>query len=148
VSDFERIEFIAWCRGETPASKAVNRSVAVRKSYLDVEIFIGRGGIGPGPRELSDQTCDDRIVLIDTVTHLTRVEIDRSVQPARVKAQAGVLMQDVLARMEEVDLDWVHALAPGDLTLGGVIAIDAHGTAWSGARARVTTPAVRGAMPR
>lgn len=82
------------------------------------------------PLNLSpDQTCDDRIVLIDTVTHLTRVEIDRNAQPARVKAQAGVLMQDLLARMEEVGLGWAHVPAPGDLTLGGVLAIDAHGTA-------------------
>ncbi|MGH8080911.1 MAG: cholesterol oxidase substrate-binding domain-containing protein, partial [Lysobacter sp.] len=82
------------------------------------------------PLSLSpDQTCEDRIVLLDTVTHLTRFEIDRSVQPARVKAQAGILMQDLLARMEEVGLGFVHTPAPGDLTLGGVLAIDGHGTA-------------------
>lgn len=75
------------------------------------------------------QTCEDRVVLIDTVTHLTGVEIDRASQPARVKAQTGVLMQDLLARLEQAGLGFAHVPAPGDLTLGGVLAIDGHGTA-------------------
>lgn len=82
------------------------------------------------PLNLSpDQTCDARILMVDTLTHLTAVSIDRNVQPARVKAQAGILMQDLLARLEEVGLGLTHVPAPGDLSLGGVLAIDAHGTA-------------------
>lgn len=82
------------------------------------------------PLNLSpEQTCDERVLMLDTVTHLTRVQIDRSLQPARVKAQAGVLMQDLLARMEEAGLGLAHMPAPGDLSLGGALAIDAHGSA-------------------
>ncbi|ALN91294.1 cholesterol oxidase substrate-binding domain-containing protein [Lysobacter gummosus] len=76
-----------------------------------------------------DQTCAERIVMIDTLTHLNRVEIDRGAQPARVTAQAGISMQDLLARLEEAGLGLAHMPAPGDLSLGGVLAVDAHGTA-------------------
>lgn len=75
------------------------------------------------------QGCGDKVVLLDTATHLKRVRIERDAQPARVVAQAGVLMQDLLAQMKQAGLGFAHVPAPGDLTLGGVLAIDGHGTA-------------------
>ncbi len=66
-----------------------------------------------------------RIVLADTTAHLTAVHVG----PGTVTAQAGATMDTLLAALEEAGYGLAAAPAPGDLTLGGVLAIGAHGTA-------------------
>lgn len=73
--------------------------------------------------------CTHKVILVDTTSHLTEVQIDTSQTPARVIAQTGVSMQDLMTKMETRNLGFVATPAPGDLTLGGVLAIDGHGTA-------------------
>lgn len=72
-------------------------------------------------------TCP-RVVLVDTTRWLKAVSIDTRRTPAAVKAQTGVSMQALLQTMENSGLGMVGHPAPGDLTLGGVLAIDGHGT--------------------
>ncbi len=68
------------------------------------------------------------MVLVDTTQHLTSVSI-ASGSPATVTAQTGVTMDTLLADLETAGYGLTACPAPGDLTLGGVLAIDGHGTA-------------------
>jgi FAD/FMN-containing dehydrogenase len=69
------------------------------------------------------------VLLIDTTTSLNKVQIDTSAHPAHVTAQTGVLMQDLMAKLETAGLGFISTPAPGDITLGGALAINGHGTA-------------------
>lgn len=67
------------------------------------------------------------VVLVDTTQYLTTVSI-ASGTPATVTAQAGVTMDVLLTKLETAGYGLTAAPAPGDITLGGALAIDAHGT--------------------
>lgn len=69
------------------------------------------------------------LVLADTTQHLTALSIDASGSPATVTTQTGVTMDVLLQQLENVDLGLTAHPAPGDITVGGVLAIDGHGTA-------------------
>lgn len=68
------------------------------------------------------------ILLVDTTQHLTAVAISPG-SPASVTAQTGVSMEALLSALEGAGLGVTATPAPGDLSLGGVLAIDGHGTA-------------------
>lgn len=70
-----------------------------------------------------------RVVLVDTTVHLSALSIDANASPATVTAQTGVSMQALLAALEAQGLGLLAMPAPGDVTLGGVLAIGGHGTA-------------------
>ena len=70
-----------------------------------------------------------KVVLLDTTQHLTAVVIDDRSAARSVTAQTGVSMEALLTRLEAAGLGMTAVPAPGDLTLGGVLAIDGHGTA-------------------
>jgi FAD/FMN-containing dehydrogenase len=72
--------------------------------------------------------CADRVVLLDTTQHLTGIELSSS-SPAAVRAQAGVMLETMLGFLEQHGLGVTAAPAPGDITVGGALAIDAHGAA-------------------
>ncbi|HEY3599458.1 MAG TPA: cholesterol oxidase substrate-binding domain-containing protein [Paraburkholderia sp.] len=74
------------------------------------------------------------VVLLDTTKSLTGVWVDASSRPARVTAQTGVSMETLLATLENYGLGVTACPAPGDITLGGALAIGAHGTAIPAAR--------------
>ena len=67
-------------------------------------------------------------VLLDTTQHLKTVSISGG-SPATVTAQTGVTMEALLTQLETAGYGLTATPAPGDLTLGGVLAIDGHGTA-------------------
>jgi FAD/FMN-containing dehydrogenase len=73
-------------------------------------------------------TSDDRVLLVDTTEMLTAITVSDG-QPASVTAQAGASMEAILTVLEEHGYGLNHNPAPGDLTIGGVLAIDGHGTA-------------------
>ncbi|PCE29944.1 cholesterol oxidase substrate-binding domain-containing protein [Burkholderia ubonensis] len=81
------------------------------------------------PLTLEPGAAPANIVLLDTTKSLTAVSVDTSTRPARVTAQTGVSLETLLAKLEDYGLGVVAAPAPGDITLGGALAIDAHGTA-------------------
>jgi len=74
-------------------------------------------------------TCGGNVILVDTTQYLTGVSINTSSTPKKVTAQTGVSMEDLLTALEGAGLGLTATPAPGDLTLGGVLAIDGHGTA-------------------
>jgi FAD/FMN-containing dehydrogenase len=66
------------------------------------------------------------VLLVDTATHLTGLARP---SPTTVRAGAGVTMEALLTYLEQHGLGVTATPAPGDLTLGGALAVDAHGTA-------------------
>ncbi|MDR3669868.1 MAG: cholesterol oxidase substrate-binding domain-containing protein [Holophaga sp.] len=77
------------------------------------------------PGEASGAGC----LLVDTTQYLTRVAIDRDGVPATVTAQTGVAMEVLLDALGAAGLGFTATPAIGDATLGGVLAVDGHGTA-------------------
>ncbi|WP_083749324.1 cholesterol oxidase substrate-binding domain-containing protein [Frankia sp. CcI49] len=68
------------------------------------------------------------VVLVDTTEHLTAVTVAAG-SPATVRTQTGVTMETLLTRLETAGYGLTATPAPGDLTVGGVLAIGGHGTA-------------------
>ncbi|PHM73216.1 cholesterol oxidase substrate-binding domain-containing protein [Xenorhabdus kozodoii] len=77
----------------------------------------------------SGQSSKNRIMLMDLSSHFTHVNIEHRSQFSIVTAQTGVLMETLMTQMEEQGLGFTATPAPGDLTLGAVLAINGHGTA-------------------
>lgn len=67
------------------------------------------------------------VVLVDTKTHLTAISVNTAT--SRVRVQTGATMLALLTALESNGLGVTACPAPGDLTVGGVLAIDGHGTA-------------------
>jgi FAD/FMN-containing dehydrogenase len=67
----------------------------------------------------------DRVLLVDTTRHLTAMRIEPG--PA-VRVEAGASMDALLAFLESNGLGVTNTPAPGDLSVGGVLAINGHGT--------------------
>ncbi|MGZ9713272.1 cholesterol oxidase substrate-binding domain-containing protein [Glaciimonas sp. GNP009] len=68
------------------------------------------------------------VVMLDMTAHLTAVSIDQSGPTPQVTAQTGITMEALLMALENAGLGMTATPAPGDITLGGVLAIDGHGT--------------------
>ncbi|KPI22625.1 Cholesterol oxidase substrate-binding protein [Actinobacteria bacterium OK074] len=68
------------------------------------------------------------VLLVDTATHLTGLALE-STGPAAVRAGTGVTLEAFLGFLEGHGLGVTACPAPGDLPLGGALAVDAHGTA-------------------
>ncbi|MEV6110352.1 cholesterol oxidase substrate-binding domain-containing protein [Streptomyces sp. NPDC051940] len=66
-----------------------------------------------------------RTLLVDTTTYLTAVTVTGS----QVTAQTGALLETVLTRLEAAGLGLAATTAPGEMTVGGILAVGAHGTA-------------------
>ncbi|WP_308299040.1 cholesterol oxidase substrate-binding domain-containing protein [Streptomyces sp. GESEQ-35] len=73
-----------------------------------------------------DTPSDARVLLVDTAPHLTGLALD---SPTSVRAGTGITLEALLTYLEGHGLGVTATPAPGDLTLGGALAIDAHGTA-------------------
>ena len=67
-------------------------------------------------------------VLVDTTKSLTSVSVTAGT-PATVTAQAGVTMDALTAALAAAGHGLCAIPAPGDITLGGALAINAHGSA-------------------
>ncbi|MER6209851.1 cholesterol oxidase substrate-binding domain-containing protein [Streptomyces sp. NPDC001642] len=74
----------------------------------------------------SGTTSDAPVLLVDTAPHLTRMALDSR---SAVRAGTGVTLEALLTFLEGHGLGLTATPAPGDLTLGGALAVDAHGTA-------------------
>ncbi|WP_405726460.1 FAD-binding protein [Streptomyces sp. NBC_00028] len=82
---------------------------------------------GWSPLTITEGTSSDApVLLVDTTAHLTDTSLDAV---NAVRAGAGVSMESLLTFLEGHGLGLTAAPAPGDLTLGGALAIDAHGSA-------------------
>ncbi|WP_035844894.1 cholesterol oxidase substrate-binding domain-containing protein [Kitasatospora azatica] len=82
------------------------------------------------PLTVADATpADSAVLLLDTTRYLTAISAAGSAAAPAVRAQAGASMEQLLARLAGRGLGLTHCPAPGDVTLGGVLAIGGHGTA-------------------
>jgi FAD/FMN-containing dehydrogenase len=73
--------------------------------------------------------CDTQVVLADTTQYLTAISTNAGASPPTVTSQAGATLDELLAAMETAGLGFTATPAPGDVTVGGMLAIDGHGTA-------------------
>ncbi|MFE7852891.1 cholesterol oxidase substrate-binding domain-containing protein [Streptomyces sp. NPDC057403] len=112
------------CAPESPARVVEVVNWAWRKGWT----VRARGAShGWSPLTVTAHTSSDaRVLLVDTASHLTGLSLD---SPSAVRAGTGVTMDALLGHLEEHGLGVTAAPAPGDLTLGGALAVDAHGTA-------------------
>lgn len=79
------------------------------------------------PLTVANGTPDSaRVLLVDTSRHLTAITAD---SPTTVRVQTGATMEDLLAHLAGRGLGLTACPAPGELTVGGVLAIGGHGTA-------------------
>ncbi|MBB3046123.1 FAD/FMN-containing dehydrogenase [Litorivivens lipolytica] len=76
-----------------------------------------------------DMSCDTPVILLSTTDYLANIAMDYGRSVPAVRAQAGVYMEDLLGFVEAHNLGMTAVPAPGDVTVGGVLAVDAHGTA-------------------
>ena len=86
------------------------------------------------PLTLEAGGAAQQVMLLDMTKSLTKVLVDAASRPARVTAQTGVSLEALLAKLETYGLGVTACPAPGDITLGGALAIGAHGTAIPAAR--------------
>lgn len=68
------------------------------------------------------------VVMLDT-SALNGIAISRRGSAPTVTVGAGALLEDVMATMERSGYGFTATPAPGDITMGGALAIDAHGAA-------------------
>ena len=80
-------------------------------------LLLGTGDTGAG------------YVLLDTTQFLTAVTTNAGASPPTFTAQTGVSMDNLLVTLENAGLGFAAIPAPGHLTLGGVLAVNAHGSA-------------------
>ncbi|MFD1812659.1 cholesterol oxidase substrate-binding domain-containing protein [Rhodococcus gannanensis] len=71
----------------------------------------------------------EKVVLVDTLTRLNHVTVDAAAEPGRatVTAGAGALLTAVLTALQDHGLGWANSPAIGELSIAGILAIDAHG---------------------
>jgi len=69
-----------------------------------------------------------RVLLVDTTEWLTAMSIVPG-SPVAVRVQTGATMDSLLAFLEQRGYGVTAHPAPGDITVGGALAIDGHGTA-------------------
>lgn len=75
-----------------------------------------------------DTDCSQKVLMVSTTEHLTAMQMEPGEVPA-VRVQAGTYMEDLLAYLETQGYGMNNVPAPGDITVGGALAVDAHGTA-------------------
>ena len=74
-----------------------------------------------------DTTMDTRVILLDMTTNFVSMEMSQ-VSPPAVTVGAGASMEALLTYLENEGYGVTSCPAPGDLSVGGVLAIDGHGT--------------------
>lgn len=73
------------------------------------------------------QPADTELVIIDTITALHKISVDK--KNKTLFAQAGALLDDIMVALEDQDLGFTSIPAPGAITIAGALAINGHGAA-------------------
>jgi FAD/FMN-containing dehydrogenase len=111
------------CTPSSPADVATLTNWAYAKGWK-----LRARGMGHGWSPLLEPNgTAGNILMVDTTQHLTAVTVN-SGPPASITAQCGVTMLNLLTALEGSSYGLTNTPAPDDLTLGGVLAIDGHGT--------------------
>ncbi len=80
----------------------------------------------------------EKTLLVDTMTHLNGVSVNPNGTPATVTAGGGASLEAILTALQGHGLGWANSPAIGDLSIGGVLAIGAHGATYPAAGETVT----------
>ncbi len=115
----------------TAAPRSAQDVVAIANWAADAGYSVRPQGMRHGwsPLTVSPGTKRDaRVLLVDTTEHLVAMEIVAG-DPAAVRVETGALMETLFGFLEEAGYGLVATPAPGDLSVGGVLAIGGHGTA-------------------
>ena len=75
----------------------------------------------------AETSCSTPVVLMDLTSDFTSMEMV-SQQPPSVRVGGGTSMDDLLKFLEDRGFGVTSCPAPGDLSIGGVLAIGGHGT--------------------
>lgn len=115
------------CAPQTPADVVAIVNWAKAKGYK----VRPRGKLRNwSPLTLAQQAgCPGNVLLVDTTQYLTAMSVDTSTSPPTITAQTGVTLDALMARLEQSGLGITASAAMGDVTLGGALAVGAHGTA-------------------
>jgi len=73
-------------------------------------------------------TLDTRVVLVDTLQHFKAMAMLSPLPQAAVRVQPGVLLEELLGFLEQQGCGLGASPAPGDVSIGGMLAVNAHGT--------------------
>ncbi|MDX1509883.1 MAG: cholesterol oxidase substrate-binding domain-containing protein [Nitriliruptorales bacterium] len=73
------------------------------------------------------EQCDDRVVLVSTVEHLTGTSLVPG-RPGQVRVAPGVSVEALMNYLAPHGLGLTSAPTVGDVTVGGMLAIAAHGS--------------------
>lgn len=87
------------------------------------------------PLTVQEGQSSNNVMLVDTTAYLNQVVSITPASgstPAQVKVQTGTTMLALMTAMETAGLGFAHIPAPGNITVGGALAINAHGTAIPG----------------
>ncbi|WFR72362.1 cholesterol oxidase substrate-binding domain-containing protein [Prescottella defluvii] len=71
----------------------------------------------------------EKVILADTMTHLNSVSVNAGGSPATVTAGAGATLDAIVTELQKFNLGWANLPAPGVLSIGGALAVNAHGAA-------------------
>jgi FAD/FMN-containing dehydrogenase len=80
------------------------------------------------PLSIPATTRASQVVMVDTTRHLNAITVDAAAEPS-VRVQSGALLEAILAELEAHGYGFTATPAPGDLTIGGALAIGGHGSA-------------------
>ncbi|MFD1801497.1 cholesterol oxidase substrate-binding domain-containing protein [Mixta tenebrionis] len=80
------------------------------------------------PLTIANGNQNEKVILVDLTRHLNKVTITKGESYGYFTAQAGIDMETLLTKLEKKGYGFYSTPAPGDLTLGGILTIDGHGT--------------------
>jgi FAD/FMN-containing dehydrogenase len=118
-----------YCSPQSDADVVTVANWAYQNGYRLRAVGMGHNW---SPLVLKPGESASNIVLVNLADALTSVSINSSGSPVTVTAQCGVTMNQLLATLQNSGYGFTSTPAPGDLTIGGVLAIDGHGSAIPG----------------
>lgn len=131
-----RADFKNWC-GELDFKQLLTFAPATPGEVAAVANWAAQNGHTLRPRgamhnwsplSLNFDAQSAPLVMADTTQHLHRMEIISTPQPA-VRVETGATMEDLMTFLEQHGYGFTHIPAVGNITVGGVLAIDGHGCA-------------------
>jgi len=75
-----------------------------------------------------DQAPCGNVILIDTTKYLTSMRMVTTAPLPSVQVETGASLEDLLTYLELLGFGITNHPAPGDITVGGMLAINGHGT--------------------
>jgi len=86
-------------------------------------------GHGFAPTLLPRGSSPTKMILVNTSEALNSISVDANGEVKTVTAQAGASLESICIACAEQGLGFYHTTAPGDVSIAGVLAMNAHGAA-------------------